>query len=72
MIDSIVAHKVNKSRRHRFVKKGETFFRIRWYGYESDNETWEPIQHFPRSKILSHCKRFGIVVPDNIHQSIDG
>ena len=57
VIDSIVAHKVNKSRRHRFAKKGETLFRIRWYGYESDDDTWEPIQYLPWSKKLSHCKK---------------
>jgi len=72
VIDSIVAHKVNKSRRHRLARKGETLFRIRWYGYESDDDTWEPIQHLPRSKVLSYCKRIGIVVPDNLNQAIDG
>ena len=72
LIDIIVAHKVNKSLMHRFSRKGETLFQIRWYRFESDDDTWEPFRHLPRSNILSYCKRIVIVDPDNIHKAIDG
>ena len=54
VIDSIVAHKLTKSRRRRSAKKVEKLFRIPWYGYESDDDTWEPFRYFTRSKILTY------------------
>ena len=70
MIVSIVAQKVNKSRRHRYSKKGETLLRIRWYGYESDDDIWEPIRHLSWSMILIYCKRAGIVVPEKFTKTL--
>ena len=72
VIDSIVSHKVNKSRRHRYAKQGENLYRVRWYGFDSDDDTWEPIKHLPRSKVLSYCSRMGFETPKNINDAVDG
>ena len=32
VIDKIVNHKINRSRRHRYAKAGEPLYRVRWYG----------------------------------------
>ena len=72
MIDRIVTHKVNKSARHRFAKKGDALYKISWYGYGEGDDTWEPIQHLPRSKVLSYVKKKKMSVPNNIDQAIDG
>ena len=57
VMDSIVDDKVNKSRRHRYAKYGETLYRVRWYDCGPEEDTWEPIRHLPRSKVLSYCRR---------------
>lgn len=41
-------------------------FRVRWYGYEPNQDTWEPIGNLPRSHVLSYCKRAHLAIPDNI------
>ena len=72
VIDSIVAHKVNKSRRHRFAKHGENLYQVRWYGFNANDDTWEPVKHLPRSKVLTYFRQKGLEAPRNINDAIDG
>ena len=72
VIDKVVDHKLNKNRRHKFVNVGEPLFRVRWYGYGPDQDTWEPVRYLPRSKILQYVKRADIDKPANIDHAIDG
>lgn len=39
MKHSIVHHKINKNRRHRYAKYGATLYRVRWYNCEPDVNT---------------------------------
>ncbi|PXF44341.1 hypothetical protein BWQ96_05905 [Gracilariopsis chorda] len=32
-------------------------FRVRWYGYPSDSNTWEPTAHLSLSLVLAYCRR---------------
>ena len=72
VIDDIISHMVNKSRRHQYANKGETLYRVRWYGFEADDDTWEPIKHLPRSKVLSYFRRKDLEIPEDINKAIDG
>ena len=72
VIDEIVDTRVNKSRRNRYAKPGETLYRVRWYGYEPDDDTWEPTKHLPRSKILAFCKKKGLPIPSDIDTAMNG
>ena len=71
-IEKVVNHKRNWSREHQYAKYGETLFRIRWYGYAASADTWEPIRHLPRSKVISYFKRRKIPLPDNLDNANDG
>ena len=71
-MDSIVDDKVNKSRRHRYAKYGETLYRVRWYDCGPEEDTWEPIRHLPRSKVLSYFRRKKRSIPTDIHKANDG
>lgn len=66
VIDSIVEHKTNKSRRHRYLKYSENLYRMRWYGFKSDEDTNELIKKLPRMKVLRYCKRKKIAIRDDI------
>ena len=48
IIDKIVATE---------LRDGEQYYKVRWYDRNADADTWEPISHLPRSKILSFHKR---------------
>ena len=72
VIDDIISHMVNKSRRHQYANKGETLYRVRWYGFEADDDTWEPIKHLPRSKVLSYFRRKDLEIPEDIDKAING
>lgn len=72
VMDSIVDHKINKSRRHRYAKHGERLYRVRWYDCGPDEDTWEPIRHLPRGKVLSYCKKKNVPIPEDIDKADDG
>lgn len=46
--------------------EGQTRYRVRWYGYDPSEDTWEPIHHLPRSRIVLYCRRNGIPLPGDI------
>ena len=72
VIDKVVGHKVNRNRRHKFANVGELLFKVLWYGYELADDTWEPVRHLPRSKIVAYTRRAKIDPPSNIDHAIDG
>ncbi|GMR49201.1 hypothetical protein PMAYCL1PPCAC_19396, partial [Pristionchus mayeri] len=46
-------------------------FKVRWRGFEEDEDTWEPIENFNANfekKIRKYCKKKGIPIPDNLHE----
>ena len=34
-------------------------FRIRWHGYLPSKDTWEPVEHIPRSQVVRFLKKSG-------------
>ena len=71
-MDRIIDHRKNRSKRHKHAEVGETLFRIRWYGFGPTEDTWEPIAHIPRSKVVGYFKRKKLPLPDNLDDAIDG
>lgn len=41
---------INRGRRHPYAKVGEFFHRVRWYGFQPDDDTLELTIDLPRSK----------------------
>lgn len=39
VIEKIIDHKINTSRRHRYSKEGEPLYRVRCYAFETDEDT---------------------------------
>lgn len=54
VIDKIVAHKSGN---------GPHYFRVRWYGYRQEDDTWEPMEHLPKSSIVHYFRRKKLPVP---------
>lgn len=52
LMDAIANDTVKKNRRHHYRKYGEKLYCVRWYNCEPDEDTWEPIRHLLRSKVL--------------------
>ena len=72
VVDRIISHGINQDENHPSAKVGETTYRIRWYGYKPSDDTWEPIHHLPRNKVVSYYKRKKIRLPSNINEAILG
>ena len=72
VIDRIVSHGINDDADHPSADVGETTYRIRWYGYSAKDDTYEPIRHLPRNKVVSYYKRKKLPVPNNIEEAQQG
>ena len=56
VIDRIVDHKL--------TFRGTPRYRVRWYGYDAADDTWEPARHLPRSSILRYYRRRRLTAPE--------
>lgn len=72
VIDRIISHGVNTDEEHPSAEVGEVTYRVRWYGYGAADDTYEPIKHLPRNKVISFCKRKKLPLPDNINEAVAG
>lgn len=52
---------------HETEKNGTTIYRMRWYAHGSEEITWEPTQHVPRTKTFQYCNGNKLPLPKNIH-----
>ena len=52
-IDTIVSHKTNRDKRHPNAKVGDTLHRVCWVGYNTKDDTWEPLPNLTRSHVIS-------------------
>ena len=57
---------------HDYTVNGELIFRVRWYGYDSCEDTWEPIRHLRRSQVLTYLRRRRLAAPATIDEARDG
>lgn len=51
------------------ARKVEVVYQIPWYGYESLDDTFEPILHLPRNNIISYHKRKKISLPADLNEA---
>jgi hypothetical protein len=49
------------------LRKGDTFYRIRWMGYNSDEDTWEPGDYIQR-KLPELVKRYERGLPNELER----
>ena len=71
VMDRIVAHEVADGS-HPGVPHGTTMYRVRWHGFGPIDDTWEPIQHLPRSHVLRYCRRKRLPKPSDIDNAMIG
>ncbi len=65
-IDRIVAHKQNQDGTHPTARRGDILYKVRWHDYGPQDDTWEPISHLPRNKVVSYHKLKRLPLPPNI------
>ena len=49
---------------HKPGADGTPLFRLRWYGYAPDDDTWEPAKHIYYNTVVRFCRRQRIPVPN--------
>lgn len=72
VIYQIISHGVNDDQEHPSARPVEPTYRVPWYGFDSDDNTSEPIRHIPRNKIVSYYERIRQPLPDNLDEAQQG
>ena len=49
------AYEIEKVMKHRTTKEGNLEYRVRWYGFGSNDDTWEP-EEVSRASSLLHAR----------------
>lgn len=71
LMEKIVVRKINTSRRRWYAKSGEPLHNLRYYGYETDEDTSESTRHILHGTILSYYQKKKLSVQDSICQYYD-
>ena len=66
-----MSHQTNLDKRHPNSKVGDTLYRVRWVGYDSKEDTWEPLPKLTRSHVIIYHEKRNIPLPKNINASIE-
>ena len=69
VLERLRAHGTNEDAEHRFAAVGESMYLVRWEGFEADGDTWEPISHIPRSKVVSYHRTKRSALPKDLHKA---
>ena len=51
-IYTIVSHKLNRNKRYASDEDSDTLYLVRWVGYDSKDDTWEPLPNLTRSHVI--------------------
>ena len=71
-IERLVGHGVNTDPGHPFADLNESMFKVRWTGYGSKDDTFEPIHHIPANAVIRYCKQKGLPIPNDIGRAQAG
>lgn len=63
---------IESIRHHGTTEDGELVHKVRWYGFNDADDTWEPLAHSPRSKVLQYYRRKCLPLPKGIEQALPG
>lgn len=72
VVERIIPHGVNTDRDHPTANVGETMYRIRWEGYNTTDDTYEPARHLPRNKQVSYYKQKGLFLTSELPKACAG
>ncbi len=72
VMERIISHRKNTDPNHSTAKVGEMTYRVRWYGFPPEEDTYEPIRNLPHNKVVSYYKRKKLPLPGDIDQAMDG
>ena len=64
VIDKIVEHEEDGD--------GNLFLKVRWYGYEPKDDTWQLVSTLPRSKVVQYYSRQRLPLPEQVEDAIAG
>lgn len=59
-------YKIDKLVEHETQQDGSEIHRIRWYAYESNDDTWDPMKHVTRTKIMKYWIQKNIPLPNQV------
>jgi hypothetical protein len=59
--DEFVLEKIVRTK---MSKDGTILYRIRWFGYSHEDDTWEPREHLPISAVRRYHRRVGLPIPE--------
>lgn len=51
---------------HTNEKVGKVLYRVLWFGYEPEEDTWKPINHLRLQKVLSYYRVRSLVPPPKL------
>jgi len=71
VINRIVAHEIADGSEPSHPA-GQWLYRIRWYGFGQFDDTWEPIEHLPRSHVQRYHKKRKLPLPPDIDKALIG
>ena len=63
---------VGKIVRQRQEADGSLSYLVKWTGFPSEQNTWEPIGNLRRSMIVRYCQRKNLQCPTDIEQAMEG
>ena len=49
----------------RQLPDGSLRYRVLWYGYSREDDTWEPAAHLSKSVLRKYHRRTGLPLPNN-------
>ena len=55
---------------HGVADNDEFLLKVRWHGFSSKEDTWEPIQDLPYNMVVRYCRNRNIALPSNMEDAL--